>query len=203
MDTITTFFTQSTPDTSMLFDKFDLEPFDTIVDFDPIANTVKTRGYYYHFINKYFNVQPTQSLEPLIPESPENYWYPIDPTTDTARLVISIYIKDTTLVTYYDSPCDSTNLLYDENFPFLSVKEDNADIIKVFPNPFNEVVTVKFNREGTKKELFIYDVKGKLIDQQITNNNSYTLHTKHYQSGFYFLTCKLDDKVYNFKIIKQ
>lgn len=192
-------------DTIIIFDKFDLEPYDTIVAFDTISNTVKTRGYYYHFIGLYEQINIPQAPDELILDTVVNvnYWYPIDPTTDTARLVISIYIKDTTLISYYDSPCDSTNLLYDENFPYLSVEEENAELIKVFPNPFNETVTVQFNREGTKKELIVYDVQGKLIDQQTTNNNSYTLHTKHYRSGFYFLTCKLDDKVYNYKIIKQ
>lgn len=190
-------------DTAMVFDRFDLEPYDTIVHFDSVAHTVKTRGYYYHFIGKYVDVQPTQSIEPLIVESTVDYWYPINLTSDTARLVVSIYIKDTTLVSYYDSPCDSSNLLYDENFEFLSLYDEEAELIMVYPNPFNETVTVDFNREGIKKELLVYDVNGKLIDEKHTNNNSYTLNTKHYRSGFYFLTCKLDDKVYNFKIIKQ
>lgn len=55
----------------------------------------------------------------------------------------------------------------------------------------------------TKKEILVYDVQGKIIDNQQTNNNSYTLSTKHYRNGFYFLTCNIDGEVYNFKIIKQ
>lgn len=192
-------------DTSMVFDKFDLEPYDTIVNIDSTLNTIKTRGYFYHFIAKYDPIIASQGPDELIinPFDPVDYWYPINPTSDTAKLLVSLYIKDTTLISYFDSPCLADNPLYDEDYAHLGLNETEPDLIQIFPNPFYSNLTIQFNQEGNKKEILVYDMQGKIIDQQHTNNNSYTLNTKHYLSGFYFLTCKLDDKVYNFKIIKQ
>lgn len=196
-------------DTTYDFDKFDLEPFDTIVDFNPLNGAVKTQGYYYHFINKYdnpvppdINIPSTWSPDPLVIVSSENYWYPIDPFTDTAKLLFSIYIQDTTLTGLYDYPCDLDNPLYDEDFQFIGIEEQELQNIQVYPNPFGQQLSVVFGNTQGEKILIVKDLNGKVLGEHTTLQDSYTLNMKDLSNGLYLLTCIAKGKSKTFKIVK-
>lgn len=188
-------------DTFLVFNIFDLEPYDSIVDIDFIQKTVKTRGYYYHFINKYFDLIPSPSPDTLIIQQTENYWYPLNPYVELAKLPISIYIVDSTLTNYYDYPCDSLNLLYDENYSSLGLEKNSNNEMLVYPNPFNTEINVLFKVEGVKR-INICDIQGKCVSKITTTNQLETISTKSFESGVYFVTCEELNIRKTFKIVK-
>ena len=67
------------------------------------------------------------------------------------------------------------------------VKEVNAEVttkIHVFPNPTSEILHIIC--EGiTAKEVFIYDVTGKQIEDHLMNNGTFNLNTSNYSNGLY------------------
>jgi hypothetical protein len=220
-DTVSVYdpYQMSFVDTTFDFDIFDLTPYDTIVQFDSVQIQVKTRGYFYHFIDMYTAVTPnyddsTQSApDSLIFQlfADVDYWYPIDPFTETADLLFSLYLMDTTLTQLYDFPCDSVNLLYDEHYldslndynTSLDLGEVDYGNIFVYPNPFKDNISVEFGELKGEKHLIVRDVNGKIIGEYKTHNSSYTLNTKMLNNGLYFLSCIALDESKTFKIIKQ
>lgn len=197
-------------DTTLEFDIFDLTPFDTIVLFDA-TNTfqVKTRGYYYHFINKYEDL-PTPSFATLGPEElfideAQDYWYPIDPTTDTARLYFSMYIRDSSLMQLYTFTCDSANQLYDSIiYNILDVHEEiNWNEISVHPNPFNEYVDIAFNGITGVKDIYVLDVSGRLISETRSSDSEVQLNLRFLPKGIYFVNCVIGMESKTIKIVKS
>lgn len=190
-------------DTFLVFNTFDLEPFDSIVDVDLIQKTVKTRGYYYHFIGLYNPIpnNPSPDVLSLDPFTIVNYWYPINPIIENAKLPISVYISDSTLTSYYDYPCDSLNLLYDENYSSLSVEELYDDEMVIYPNPFNTEFTLLFKQDG-EKHVVICDLQGKTVSEFSTKKQLEIVSTKNFESGIYFVTCEELSNRKTFKIVK-
>ena len=97
---------------------------------------------------------------------------------------------------------DSGNVVIDSIFQnsctnnSLSLRSDAYDIINVYPNPFNETLTIQWNITQSwsvmeTKSLFIYDVLGKeVLKQQIPNqvrNGDVTLDVSQLQKGIYVL----------------
>lgn len=190
-------------DTFLIFSTFDLDPSVTIETIDYLAKTVKTRGYYYHFINQYIPMENEPSPDVLIinPDYPVNFWYPLNPINQLAKLPVSIYIIDSTLMNYYDYPCDSLNLLYDENLSSLSTNNLDDEFMKIYPNPFNNEITIQFKEAGNK-DIMVHDLQGKVITSYATKNQLETITTKHYRSGIYFVTCENQSVRKTFKMIK-
>lgn len=198
-------------DTTFLFDVFDLTPHDTIVAFDTANMTVKTQGYYYHFINRYKDKEEVDFNEPWTfgPDSFNidlivDYWYPINPYQDRARLPFSIYLQDSTLAHLYDFPCDSTTALYDEEYyEYLDLEKPKTDNIAVYPNPFSTEVSIVFGNLMGEKDLSISHINGKVVDAYTTQENSHTLQTTGLSNGMYLLTCIVQGESKTFKILKR
>jgi hypothetical protein len=187
------------PINNYIFDLFDMTPEVKISAIDLQNKTVKTQGYYYHFIGEYF---PDLFI---IDESKNiNLWLPINPEIDTAKMPISIYVIDTLQTSWYDYPCDAENIPFDSTFvPYNSLNSMDQEFVKVYPNPTKEYLQIDFERlEGTK-QIEIRDLKGKLILNFETDNSNYYLNTMNLSRGVYFLTCKQDNNLFHFKIVKE
>lgn len=165
-------------------DDFGLEPMayiDTVIN----DSLIKITGYYYHIISK-FDDELLENINNAI-ELPEDYWYPINPNIDTARMAFSIYLHDSTFTERYDFGCDSINLLLDS---FAVVNEIHLDDhILVYPNPATTELNVSigdgFSNQGKIK---LYDVSGRLIDEQyLSNSKLYTFDIRHLTNGIYFV----------------
>lgn len=202
------FFNSTGQQTATKFDFYDYTPFDTIYNFDPLNHIVKTRGYYYKFLDGYLDVtlnlgNNDATSDPLVedPTLTPNIWYPIDPFQDTAKMFFSIYIIDTTLTSIYDFPCDSVNLLYDqylETDEILNRKEPT-----IYPNPSFDRFTVDLNGNlASESFIILYDFTGNEISKKELISEKTIFDISSLPAGIYFLKYNSDSYSKSFKLIK-
>lgn len=189
-------------DTFLVFDTVSLNPHVQLTDFDLLNFTFTTTGYFYHFINKYSPIVVSPTPDLLFVEQQENYWYPSNIDSAQAKLPLSIYISDSTLLSIYDFPCDADNPLYDEDYQYLGQEVLEKDAIKVYPNPFDETLTVYFYSLEGLKEMTIKDLQGKICSIYSTINNSHIIDTRGLSSGIYLLNCHTERESFTLKLIK-
>jgi FtsP/CotA-like multicopper oxidase with cupredoxin domain len=79
----------------------------------------------------------------------------------------------------------------------VSINENDAMNFTVFPNPTNS--TLNFNTTELGNTLYIYDVSGKILHQQLISSYNTVINLGDFKSGFYILKC--DNQTT--KIIKQ
>lgn len=66
--------------------------------------------------------------------------------------------------------------------------DDNNDILKVYPNPFNNAATVELNKEIGNCEIVICNVSGQKVKTiQNIDKNKFILHSDQLPDGLYFL----------------
>ena len=209
-DTIQFIYINSTGQyTASKFDFFDYTPFDSISYFDSINNLVKTRGFYYKFIEGYIDValplsSGTATNETLIedPTLIPNIWFPINPFNDTAKMLFSIYISDTSLTSIYDFICDSANASYDQ---FLNIDNENiVENISIYPNPTYDEFTLDIGENSISNSLLIiFSLTGQKIMTKEFSKDKTTIDITHLTSGIYVLNYYSDTLNKSFKIIKQ
>ena len=76
--------------------------------------------------------------------------------------------------------------------------------IKVFPNPTQEFITIRFSEYIEDTRYSIYDLRGKLIDNKLINSADTEIDLKKYASGQYILrlTNKSQQAIQTFQVIK-
>jgi subtilisin family serine protease len=180
------------------FDKFENMPFVELFEVDTINFIVKTRGYFYHFIGQYNEIEfPNMILNNTLQV---DEWLPVNPSDIIVKMPFSIYIKDLSLTDYYDSPCDSTNLLYDEN---LGIFEENSEnYFTIFPNPSNSELTI-LSKFGRLSEVEIFDINGKQKLYLTPMTNLVNTNLSHFENGIYFIRCKNEKTTKTIKFIKE
>jgi subtilisin family serine protease len=180
------------------FDKFENMPFVELFEVDTINFIVKTRGYFYHFIGQYNEIEfPNMILNNTLQV---DEWLPVNPSDIIVKMPFSIYIKDLSLTDYYDSPCDSTNLLYDEN---LGIFEENSEnYFTIFPNPSNSELTI-LSKFGRLCEVEIFDINGKQKLYLTPMTNLVNTNLSHFENGIYFIRCKNEKTTKTIKFIKE
>ena len=69
-----------------------------------------------------------------------------------------------------------------------SLAKDYEVTVKAYPNPFMESARIEVQGSNfTNLQFNLYDVNGRLVKQQITNNgNSFTVNKAGLNSGTYF-----------------
>ncbi len=83
-------------------------------------------------------------------------------------------------------------ILYFSTFPPVSVKENfignPSAQLKVFPNPCVTNSIIELDKNYAHIECYIYDINGKLIEQQCTENSNYhNLSNNNHYRGLYFI----------------
>lgn len=84
--------------------------------------------------------------------------------------------------------------------------EENAENnkFKMYPNPANNVVTLNFtHKNNTEKELFIYDLNGKIIFNSKFDANEINIDISHIENGVYFIQTKSNSGIWTDKLIIQ
>jgi hypothetical protein len=180
------------------FDKFENMPFVELYEIDTINYTVETRGYFYHFIGQY-NQQELPNLE-INSVLNVDEWIPVNPELTMVKMLFSIYIEDPMLTDYYDFPCDSSNILFDENLQVIS--SGLNDSFKLYPNPANSSITI-YSASSSIEEIRVFDINGKILLNQKTNANSIELDVSSFQNGVYFIRCKNEELIRSLKFVKQ
>jgi hypothetical protein len=89
---------------------------------------------------------------------------------------------------------DALHTLLTPNSPSWLNTPEISDInqLKVFPNPFNDVLTIRSVSKSIKT-IEMTDVNGRIIYQKSLNSISFDIQTAHWKEGIYFLKCQFDD----------
>lgn len=76
--------------------------------------------------------------------------------------------------------------------------------IKVFPNPTQEFITIRFSEYIEDTRYSIYDLRGKLIENKLISSADTEIDLKKYASGQYILklTNKSRQAIQTFQVIK-
>lgn len=183
------------------FDNFEMNPFVEITDFNAITKTIKLKGFYYHFVAQY--VDGTFISDPLINV---DQWYPINPEIDTAKMGFSLYLNDS-LISMYDFPCLSDNILYDSTYvPYQSqvgMAENSEIMMNIYPNPVNDLLYIDFVDDiYIEKNLILTDTQGKDIQSVTTKEEKLVIKVDNLNRGMYILNCSIGGEIRTFKIIK-
>ena len=76
--------------------------------------------------------------------------------------------------------------------------------IKVFPNPTPEIITIQFSEYMEGSRYWLYDLRGKLLENKLISSADMEINMKNYASGQYILklTNKSRQPIQTFQIIK-
>jgi len=77
-----------------------------------------------------------------------------------------------------------------------------TNLINVYPNPSNGLITADFSFEGTK-EIVITNSFGQIIKAIKTNSNSEVIDLKEYAKGIYFVKIRSNENSANYRIITE
>lgn len=87
----------------------------------------------------------------------------------------------------------------------LSNKELTFNKVNVWPNPSNDKINIKIDRISGWSEILLFDIHGRTVFQEHLNtfgsDLEYTLNSKQFSKGVYFLNIKNNGLRYNQKII--
>jgi len=75
------------------------------------------------------------------------------------------------------------------------------EFLNIYPNPFNNNLTVK-NTSNTTLSISVIDINGKVVLTQSSNQEKIDLNTAELVNGVYFLNIKNENSESNYKIIK-
>jgi PKD repeat protein len=104
---------------------------------------------------------------------------------------------------------DSTNSFIKENY--IHVIDTTTNIIEKYlfdvkfsPNPVNNHLTIRFNRNDAFYKVSIYSLQGeKIKEYTISNSEESIIDFSNLISGIYLINMKNEDKSLNYKIIKN
>lgn len=92
----------------------------------------------------------------------------------------------------YNSPNPTTGI------ESLTTQEN---LIKIYPNPVNDILVLDFNTELQPNGISISDLSGNIIDFNYSQNNQ-ILDASQLKQGTYFLTILFDDNTETLKFVK-
>ena len=83
----------------------------------------------------------------------------------------------------------------------LGTEEFIANVIKLYPNPVVDIVTISSTEMMTNLE--VVNILGQIVFSKSVNENETTIDMSRYSSGSYIVRVLVDDKVKIFKVIKK
>lgn len=87
------------------------------------------------------------------------------------------------------------------HFSTTSIEEQLESQFSIFPNPFNEVLTIQ-NNDNSKITYQLSDAYGQLLISETTQMLNFQLPTSNLNKGVYFLTITSNNKRFTKKLIK-
>lgn len=84
--------------------------------------------------------------------------------------------------------------------PSTGIEKIDPSDFNIYPNPFNESISIKTTHNEAPEEIRIYNLQGILI--QLVSNEM-NIQTSSLSSGIYFIHVKIGDKKYIQKLIKK
>jgi len=87
------------------------------------------------------------------------------------------------------------------NYTNITENTFGNEALKVFPIPSSNFITVELNPSIQFTNYQLYDIKGKLLQEDTINGNTLTIHRKSEYEGVYFLKIKTSESAYTRKIV--
>jgi len=122
----------------------------------------------------------------------------IDFSTDTINnLINSCNVSNITANPF--TPCSHLSI---------QVLEEQSKNIKIYPNPFNDNITITFNDNYNEEiDLRMFDITGKLVIHEkyfsLNKEKSIILNTNRLMSGIFIINIQGDRQLQSFKLIKN
>ena len=85
----------------------------------------------------------------------------------------------------------------------LSVQEYSENQFLLFPNPFEDSVSISFPRTAENPNLTIFSIVGQKVFEKKLSNNETTLPLNRLLSGVYFYQIQSKNNIQTGKLIKQ
>jgi len=118
---------------------------------------------------------------------------------DKGKLLTQIIVKDGggNNISFISSDWETNDkILYLQNFPIVNVKENyivnRSPKLNIFPNPCITNSIIEMDRNYNSIECFIYNMDGKIVEQQCTRHSSYLSLVNNNYSGLYFVMVYAD-----------
>ena len=87
-------------------------------------------------------------------------------------------------------------------FDDTGIEEATENLVKVFPNPFKDIIYLRF-AQSVDAEVSIINMQGKLMKQEFINHDEQTaIEVARLKPAAYILRIQLKDRVINARIIK-
>ena len=133
----------------------------------------------------------------------ETWNYNLSNTYSASYWYWSNNIFTTTGVWKWEVTYQGQTVTHEFNIGTLSINDENFDMTSIFPNPFNDVITLKSNSKIIKAT--IVDVLGKSVKTvENTSEGIKNLNLAALSNGLYFLTIEGDaNQKKTIKVIKE
>jgi hypothetical protein len=75
-------------------------------------------------------------------------------------------------------------------------QKDSSLVFNIYPNPTKDFITIEgaLENKATEAKIFIYDITGSLLYQDVYNGIKKTYSLVNYKTGMYFLEIKYNTK---------
>jgi len=87
------------------------------------------------------------------------------------------------------------------NCPTLSVEQFETNLFTIYPNPSNNIINLKNNTNAIIENIKINDLTGKIVFS--SKNNLSEISIQNFETGIYILSIKSENKIYNYKLVKN
>jgi hypothetical protein len=84
--------------------------------------------------------------------------------------------------------------------PVNNEHEEDGTTTLIFPNPAEDIITIKSNKKAEAQSIILYDLTGKQLMKQANISETNTISVKHLKPGYYFIKVGTQNPV---KLIKH
>ncbi|MDG1778219.1 MAG: GEVED domain-containing protein [Flavobacteriaceae bacterium] len=106
---------------------------------------------------------------------------------------------------HFSSFSDSSEGVYDftatSTDASLGIEEASISQFTYFPNPVNDVLTIKAQK--TVEDITVFNMLGQVVKQQTPNARDFTVDLSAMQSGAYFVQVSIDNTVETVRVLKN
>ena len=129
------------------------------------------------------------------------------PPTDQTSYVydLSAYEGQSVRIAFYIATLDQYRIYVDnfvvDSYAALGVEEASMVQFTYFPNPVNDVLTIK--AQNTVEDIKVFNMLGQLVLSQSPNTRDCTVDLSAMQTGAYFVQVSIDNSVETVRILKN
>ena len=129
------------------------------------------------------------------------------PPTDQTSYVydLSAYEGQSVRIAFYIATLDQYRIYIDnfvvDSYAALGVEEASMAQFTYFPNPVNDVLTIKAQK--AVEDITVFNMLGQVVKQQTPNTMDCTVDLSAMQSGAYFVQVSIDNTVETVRVLKK